>query len=226
MAEKPAPIVAELGRPETAQETADRKAEQSRLYRQRKTLNNLVLSLLVCVGLVVVIVLAVPRPNTVERDPIDYAQVAASVQTSMPVPLAVPSLPDGWTSNSAALRGGGADGVASWYIGLLTPGDSPQYVGLTQALDSNPTWMAQQLGDSAAAGTIDLDGVTWTVFDNRGRSGDFGNTQYVLETESGRSTYLVAGTATPEQIQQVATSIADNVREQPNSSDDQGASDQ
>lgn len=33
-------IVAELGRPETASETASRKAEQSRLYKQRKTVNN------------------------------------------------------------------------------------------------------------------------------------------------------------------------------------------
>ncbi|WP_378147043.1 DUF4245 domain-containing protein [Cnuibacter sp. UC19_7] len=212
------PIVAELGRPETPQETAARLAEQSRLYRQRKTLNNLVLSLLVSVGLVAVIILAVPRPTTVQRDPIDYAQVAESVQTSMPVPLAVPSLPEGWTSNAAELRGGGADGVASWYIGLLTSGDSPQYVGLTQALDSNPTWMAQQLGDSVAAGTVDLDGVTWTVFDNRGRSGDFGNNQYALEAESGRSTYIVAGTATPEEVQQVAASIASNVLAQTDAS--------
>lgn len=218
MASASKPIVAELGRPETAEETAARQAEQSRLYRQRKTLNNLVLSLLVTVGLVVVIVLAVPRPATVERDPIDYAQVAQSVQGSMPVPLAVPSLPDGWTSNAAELRGGGADGVASWYIGLLTPGDSPQYVGLTQALDSNPTWMAQQLGASVAAGTVDLGGVTWAVFDNRGQSGDVGNNRYALEAESGRSTYIVAGTATPEEIQQVATSIASNVLAQPDAS--------
>lgn len=220
MANASKPIVAELGRPETPEETAARQAEQSRLYRQRKTLNNLVLSLLVTVGLVVVIVLAVPRPATVERDPVDYAQVAQSVQSSMPVPLAVPTLPEGWTSNAAELRGGGADGVASWYVGLLTPGDSPQYVGLTQALDSNPTWLAQQLGDSVAAGTVDLGGVTWTVFDNRGRSGDFGNNQYALEAESGRSTYIVAGTATPEEVQQVATSIASDVLAQPDASGD------
>ncbi|MCS5496541.1 DUF4245 domain-containing protein [Cnuibacter physcomitrellae] len=220
MANASKPIVAELGRPETPEETAARQAEQSRLYRQRKTLNNLVLSLLVTVGLVVVIVLAVPRPATVERDPVDYAQVAQSVQSSMPVPLAVPTLPEGWTSNAAELRGGGADGVASWYVGLLTPGDSPQYVGLTQALDSNPTWLAQQLGDSFAAGTVDLGGVTWTVFDNRGRSGDFGNNQYALEAESGRSTYIVAGTATPEEVQQVATSIASDVLAQPDASGD------
>ncbi|ARJ05739.1 hypothetical protein GCM10010988_08660 [Cnuibacter physcomitrellae] len=220
MANASKPIVAELGRPETPEETAARQAEQSRLYRQRKTLNNLVLSLLVTVGLVVVIVLAVPRPATVERDPVDYAQVAQSVQSSMPVPLAVPTLPEGWTSNAAELRGGGADGVASWYVGLLTPGDSPQYVGLTQALDSNPTWLAQQLGDSVAAGTVDLGGVTWTVFDNRGRSGDFGNNQYALEAESGRSTYIVAGTATPEEVQQVASSIASDVLAQPDASGD------
>jgi hypothetical protein len=40
-------VVAELGRPETPEEEAARRAENSRLYRQRKTVNNLVYSLIV-----------------------------------------------------------------------------------------------------------------------------------------------------------------------------------
>ena len=59
--QKPPVVVAELGRPETPSETTSRKAEQSRLYKQRKTVNNLVCSLLVSLGLVRVMVLVVPR---------------------------------------------------------------------------------------------------------------------------------------------------------------------
>lgn len=212
---KPKPIVAELGRPETDEETAARLARNSRDYRQSKTLHSLLIALGGSLLILAIIVAFVPRSDApIERD-VDFAQVAASAQTSMPVPLAVPKVPEDWTSNAAELRGGGADGVASWYVGLITGGDSPQYIGLTQALDANPTWLAQQLGQSSASGTVDLGGVTWTVFDNRGRSGDFGNAQYALEAESGRSTYIVAGSATPDEIQQVASSIASNVLEQP-----------
>ena len=51
-------VVAELGRPETAEETAARKAENSRNHRSRQTVNNLVYSLLATLGIVVVIVAA------------------------------------------------------------------------------------------------------------------------------------------------------------------------
>jgi hypothetical protein len=44
-------VVAELGRPETPAETAARKAESSRLHRQRQTVNNLVYSLIATLGI-------------------------------------------------------------------------------------------------------------------------------------------------------------------------------
>ena len=62
MAARTPRVVAELGRPETSQETADRKAESSRLYRVRKTPSNLVWALLVSLGVVLVMVMITPRP--------------------------------------------------------------------------------------------------------------------------------------------------------------------
>lgn len=206
--------VAELGRPETPEETAARKAEQSRLYRDRKTLRNLIYALLVSVGLVAAIILVVPRPEQSMLADVDYRQVAASAQTSMPVPLAVPDLSADWTSNAAEIRSGASDGVLSWYIGLLTP--SNDYVGLSQAVDANPTWLADQVARGLASGVVTLDGVEWTVYDNRGRTGDeVGNAEYALTTQSDASTYVVFGTADPGEIEQVATAIAPNVLEQP-----------
>ena len=62
-------VVAELGRPETAQETADRKAEFSRTYRASQNTRNLIAALLVTLAVVVVIVFAVPRGSLPEREP-------------------------------------------------------------------------------------------------------------------------------------------------------------
>jgi hypothetical protein len=55
-------IVAELGRPETPEETAARKAENSRKHRENQTLRNLVFALLSSLAVVLVLVLVVGGP--------------------------------------------------------------------------------------------------------------------------------------------------------------------
>jgi hypothetical protein len=199
-------VVAELGRPETPQETADRKAETSRNYRKRKTVNNLVYSLLVCVGLVLIIALAVPRADSSLVAEVDYAAVAAQAQSSSEHTLANPELPDGWSSNRAEADKSG--GVSSWNIGLITP--SKQYIGISQGFDANETWVSQQLRQSTASSTISVDGVEWTVYDNRRRA-DMGNVEYALTTESGGSTFIVFGTASDGEFLTVASALAGQV---------------
>ncbi len=212
MAKNEPRVVAELGRPETPEETAARKAEQSRLYRDRKTLRNLLYALLVSVGLVAVIVFLVPRTEGSLLQDIDYAQVAAGAQSSLPVPLAVPDLPSDWTSNAAEIRTATRDDVVSWYIGLITPDD--EFLGLTQAIDANPSWLADQVGQGYASGVVTIDGVEWTIYDNRSATTDVGNTKYAMSTESGPTTYVLAGTAEPADFETVARSISTNVLDQ------------
>jgi len=202
-------VVAELGRPETPDETAARKAEQSRLYRDRKTLRNLIYALLVSVGLVAVIVFLVPRSENSLLQDVDYTQVATGAQSSMPVPLAVPELPEGWTSNAAEIRTATRDEVVSWYIGLITPGK--QFIGLTQAIDANPSWLADQVAQGYASGVVTIDGVEWTVYDNRSSSTDVGNAEYAMSAESGPTTYVLAGGADPADFETLARAIGANV---------------
>src|ERR1700712_3440460 len=115
--QKPPRVVAELGRPETLEETQARKAEQSRKYRANKTINNLWLSLIVCVAVVIVIVLLVPRDNTSHLQAVDYQSVASSAQAAFPVPVASPDLPSTWSANAAEIRtdsGSAATPVPYW----------------------------------------------------------------------------------------------------------------
>jgi hypothetical protein len=202
-------IVAELGRPETPEETAERLAENSRKYRARKTVNNLVLSLLATLVTVLVLVLLVPRSDKpIERN-IDYRSVASQVQTGVDEPLMSPALPAGWRANAAEWRTGGGDKVPSWYIGLLTPRN--EFIGATQALDANPTWLNAQLQGAPAADTVTIDGVKWDVYRNTAPEKDRGNFDYALVTAAGRSTYLLVGTARQDEFEALARALAPDV---------------
>ena len=210
MAQTKAPrIVAELGRPETAAETAARKAESSKNYRERKTINNLWFSIIVCVGFVALMIFIVPRDDSSRLEPVDYGQVAVQAQESMPTTIANPELPKGWSANVAEVRTAASDNITSWYVGFITPKN--QFIGLTQAVDANPSWLANELYNSTASGTVTIAGVTWTIYDNRGSDREVGNAEYALVTESGTDTFVLAGTATDDEFETLATAVAPTV---------------
>ncbi|GAA1503198.1 hypothetical protein BJ978_003131 [Agromyces terreus] len=209
MATKPPPVVAELGRPETPEETAARKAKNSRHHRERQTARNLVYALIASLAVVLVIVLAVPRSNdAIERD-VDVAAVAEQAQAVSDEPLAVLDLPDGWSANAAELRRSQTDGITAWYAGYLTPSD--EYLGVYQGLDANPTWAAEQLARTLATGTVQIDGVDWTVYDNRDSGDEVGNARYGMTAESGSTIFVLVGTATDAEFATVARALTPTI---------------
>jgi hypothetical protein len=199
-------VVAELGRPETPAETAARKAESSRLHRQRQTVNNLVYSLIATLGIVIVIVLMVPRnnPGTVGKS-VDWKSVAAQGSTE-PDPLLSPDLPKGWTANAAELRTGGASGIDDWHIGFVSP--AKQYVGLDQGFKADDTWVVTELDGIRATGSKTIAGVKWVVYDNRSGQSQSDNTTYGLVATHASSTVVLAGTAAPKDFDTVARALA------------------
>lgn len=197
-------IVAELGRPETPEETAARKAAASKRHRDNQTFGNLVAALLVCLGLVLVMVLVVVRPGMPEREPVDVTAAAAAAQRTIAVPLVAPTLPEGWDANQAELRGG-ADDITTWYAGYVTP--EQQFLSFTQALDANPTWLQTAIEGAPQTGEREILGLTWTEHDQRA-SDDPGNLAYVLTTEQGASTVVVAGTAGDAELQTFAEAVS------------------
>ena len=205
MAQRPQRVVAELGRPETPEETAARKAQNSRLHRQRQTVLNLVLSLGASLLVVLVIVLLVPRSDTAMTRDVDVAPIAEQAQVASDDQLAVPELPEGWRANAAELRTSQVDKVTAWYVGYLTPSD--EYIGMYQGFDANPTWVAGLLARTLATGTTTIDGVEWTVYDNRDTGDDVGNAKYGLITEVGDSTFVLLGTGTPEEFETLAIAL-------------------
>jgi hypothetical protein len=207
---KPPAVVAELGRPETQDETAERKAQNSRNHRNRQTINNLVYSLIATVGLVAVIVLFVPRGNPIDSTPaVDYKSIAAEAQGSEPDSLLIPSLPSGWKSNNAQLNTKTPDKVDSWYIGLITP--KGEYIGIRQGFDANDSWIAEQVNKSLIKNTTTIDGVKWDVYDNRKSGQDNGDVDYALVNTTGKSSIVIFGTAVDDEFRTVAQSLADQI---------------
>lgn len=212
MSRKPKAIVAELGRPETAAETNARKTRDTKLYRERKTVNNLVLSLLVSLGLVAVIFLAVPRGagNTEHRD-IDVALLASQASASAGHELIAPVVPDGWKAKQAELRYAEADKVTYWYLSYTT--DNDQYAAVTQAFGANDTWIADQLERQSATGVATIGGLEWTVYDHSAAltAESKTNASFALQTVVGDTTLLVYGTDSPDAITLLAERVAADV---------------
>lgn len=206
----PAPrVVAELGRPETPEETAARKAENSRKHRAKQTVNNLVLSLLATLAVVVVIVLIVPRTDKPIDRAVDWSAAAAEWQPTVDVTLMDPTLPPGWVANSAQLSTDKA-GIASWYIALLSP--EKQFVGIHQGIDADASWLSALVDGNAPVSSAVIDGITWDVYSNPKPVDERGLFHYALVTQAGPSTIVLRGEAGPEVFDSVATELAPDVR--------------
>ena len=205
-------IVAELGRPETAAETASRKAEQSRLYKQRKTVNNLVFSLLVSVALMVVIVLIVPRGTDQWSDhQVNVAEAAVQNEPNAARPLIAPNVPESWKAKQALVRAEKGTDILYWYISYTTENNA--FAAVTQAFTKggenvNDTWIGQQLEAQQPTGTENIGGLEWTVYDHPKRSADESNMIFGLQTQVGNNTLLVYGTDRPEVLRTLAADIA------------------
>lgn len=203
--QRPTRVVAELGRPETPGETAARKAASSRAHRENQTAFNLVIAIGVSVVIVVLLVLAVVRPTGSQLKPTDYLKVASQAQQQVTTPLVAPRLPSGWSSNRAEITPAGSDGVQSWYIGFLTP--DAQFIGLTQGLKANQTWVSNQLDEGTKTSTTSIGGLRWSVYDRRSDDTP-GNLAYAMVATRDDSTLILAGTADDAEFELLAKRAA------------------
>ena len=198
-------VVAGLGRPETPQETADRKAESSRVYRSSQTFRNLIAALIVTIAVVAVIVLAVPRGEPAARPAIDVAAVASNVETTMNSTVLVPEIEDGWQVNAAELVDAA---VPVWDITVAVPQQG--FVHIAQAFDADVTWAPQVLSGIAPTDTTTIDGRTWDVFSVADPSSN-ANISYALGTQAGTDYVLLYGSMSAEATADLASSLSTQI---------------
>ena len=205
MEQKPR-IVAELGRPETPDETAARKAESSRIYRSSQNTRNLVAALLVTLAVVAVIILAVPRGAPPEAAPIDVAAVAQGVENAEGRTVLVPDVPDEWIVNRASIEG---DSVSAWTI-VYVPDESAGFLNIAQGFDADPAWVTRVLSGASVDDTVTIDGVEW----DRYRIPDpsrAGNISAALSTPAGDDIVLVYGSTDDATLERAAASVAEQI---------------
>jgi hypothetical protein len=200
---KPPRIVAELGRPETPEETAALKAENSRAHRANQTTRNLILALLASLVVVLFTVLVVVRPDNTLTHYIDYRAVAKSAQPGITATLAAPVLPSGWKSNDAELKSDSANDI-DWYVGLITP--KQQFIAIEEGVKTSDTWFGSILGTQQPTGHTTIAGIHWTVYD-RTASVTTGNFQYSLAATVGTTRYVLHGSAQHEEVHELAAAI-------------------
>ena len=201
-------IVAELGRPETPDETAARKAESSRVYRSSQNVRNLVAALLVTLGVVVVIMFAVPRGTPPAREPIDVAAVAERVSSSEGRPVIAPELSDGWVVNRAGIEGSGS--VRAFTVVYAPSGvDDRGFLRVAQGFDADESWPARVLSGAAPQETVTIDGITWDRYElDPERTG---NISVAIATPAGPDTVLIYGTAPDDALEETARSVTDQI---------------
>jgi hypothetical protein len=160
---------------------------------------SLVLSLLAVLGMVAVLILLVPRVNSVSGPPVDIHATAVDVQkrTQWPIVEAV-GLPDGWTPTSARYVRT-TDGFMTWHAGYQLPDGT--YVAVEQTQDPNQAWVEAQTNRAPKAGTVEAAGRTWTSFV---RDTKVQNSLLDDPKTNGDLTTLVTGTATLEQMAEFA----------------------
>ncbi|QEA28974.1 DUF4245 domain-containing protein [Microbacterium sp. CBA3102] len=206
---KQPPIIAELGRPETPDETAARKAASSKAYRSSQTFRNLIAALLVTVAVVAVIIFAVPRGEPVEPEPIDVAGIAAGVESTMDSPVLVPELGDFWRANSAKLLGGA---TVVWEVTLAPSADDERgFIKVAQAFDAGASWAPQRLNGIAPTDTVRIGGLDWDVYEP-GNADSNANVTYAIGTQAGDDYILLYGSRSPDSTAELAESLIPQIR--------------
>jgi hypothetical protein len=181
--------------------------------RARQTVINLALSLLATLGLVLAIVLMVPRDDTNRIQRVDYHQVASDAMSSSLKAIAVPDMPKGWWCNKATWSPQPVDAVPAFEAGFVGPNN--EYIGMVEGFGANPTWLALKLQGTQITGA--LPGTRfghWDIYQSPEKHDPAKDWDYVMVFNLNKTDYiLLYGNATPKQFAELAARTDSKARE-------------
>lgn len=199
-------VVAELGRPETPDEAAARKAESSRVYRSSQTFRNLIAALLATLAVMAVVIFAVPRGEPVATREVDVAAVAEVVASGYDRTVIVPEVPSSWRVNGASMSG---DAEPAWTI-VYVP-QATGYLRISQGFDVDAQWESRVLSGASPDGVVNIAGIEWNRY-------EFSNPQtassvsFALGTDAGTDRVLIYGSTDAATATVAAEGLADQIR--------------
>lgn len=188
------PDDAERARLEAAAYSVQRRSD-----RQRAGWQSMVLSMAVVLGIVIGLLLLVPRVNSVTQPPVDVPLGARAASSQLAFTPSVPTgLPAGWRATSVRTTRSTAD-VLMWHAGYQTP--SQQYAAVQQGKDAPAEWVRAQVNRAATAGTERVGGAEWRRYVRADKL------QNSLVLVRGDVTTVVTGTAGFKELALLASSL-------------------
>jgi hypothetical protein len=133
-------------------------------HRARQTVINLILALGASIGLVVTLVLIVPRDDSSRIREIDYTAISQKAKADSGFDVITITPPENWWSNNAMLTTNNIDTVPVFKAGFV--GSDIKYVGYTQAFNANPTWLALSLNGKVLTKQYSSKHYTWDVYES------------------------------------------------------------
>lgn len=173
--------------------------------RARQTLINLLLSLAATVGVMVLLVLSVPRDDSNRVQPVDYRAIANQASSEAPGQLLVPTFPVDWYSNAARYRSSAQDGVANWYVGFVGPND--EFLAMTQGINANQTWTQLMLESNKPSGEVVIQGKSWSVYESARENNPPKSKDYMLVLEYENDALFVYGVAPKDMLEDFASQL-------------------
>jgi len=180
-------------------------------HRARQTVINLCLALAACVALVVVITVTLPRDESSRVKAVDYSAVVMQAEASSKLTLVNLKPPTLWWCNLAELTTNSVDTVPVFKAGFV--GSDTKYIGYTQALNANPTWLALGLNGMTQTGSKTYGIHSWDIYKSVVQHNPAKTMDYVMVLKytsktSNENYVLLYGIAEPSEFDYFAKEIA------------------
>ena len=175
-------------------------------HRARQTVINLILALGASIGLVVTLVLIVPRDDSSRIREIDYTAISQKAKADSGFNVITITPPENWWSNNAMLTTNNIDTVPVFKAGFV--GSDIKYVGYTQAFNANPTWLALSLNGKVLTKQYSSEHYTWDVYESIVRNEPKKTMDYIMVLNYKDQDYmLVYGVAEDSEFKTFIDSI-------------------
>lgn len=175
--------------------------------RLRTTARDMVLSLAVVAVPIALVLTIEPSKSGNPVHPLDAATFQTTLQAARaaePFTVLQPTgLPATWKLTSAYYNPAGS-GPADWHVGYLTPGGG--YASLEQTTEPFAGFLNDQHSDASADPAVQIAGATPDVWQHYAGTTPKGLST-LLYAQTGKSTVIVAGSASLAELEQLAASL-------------------
>ena len=177
----------------------ERQREERARKRLRQTARDMLISMVVVAGAVLLLVLPWNRGPADPIKTVDPAPVIAGARATQSWPVLAPTgQPATWRCTSARISTA-SDGQDVVHLGYLTP--STTYVGLEQSATKETSFVRDQTLVADKTGTRVIGSSTWATYE----TADGAHRSYVLVQDG--ATYVVTGSATWDDLTAFTTSL-------------------